>query len=353
MKSIKHIPNIYNSTVLVRVDVNEPVDEFGVPQNTFRLRKSLHSIRYLLKQGAKVVLLAHLGNPEGRIVESLRLHFIAQEMSRMLGQSITKLNEVAGDSVTNAISRMQPKDVVMLENVMFDAREFQNSDELAYFWAKLADYYVNDAFSVSHREHSSVCAITKFIPSFAGIQLMKEVYTISRIVHRPLKPAVAIVGGAKIETKLPVITELAKTFDFVLVGGKIAIEYLELYGKAQSSNIVLPLDFVDETKKDIGPKSVDRFCELLTNAATIVWNGPMGKIEEPQYIQSTNQLINCIANNVESFSLIGGGETIDAVYNLHQSSNVDFISTGGGAMLEFIAQNGRLPGLMALEYVSS
>lgn len=349
MKSIKYIPKIKNSVVLLRVDVNEPVDEFGVPQDVFRLRKSLYSIRYLIERGAKVVLFAHLGSPGGKRVKGLQLDFIAHEMSNLLGQSILKLDEIEGEVVESTISNMKAGEVILLENVRFDAREKKNSEQLAYYWSKLADYYVNDAFSVSHREHASISAITKFLPSFAGIQLMKEIHTISRVVQNPLHPAVAIVGGAKIETKLPVINVFAKNFEYVLVGGKTAIEYKEMYGRAQSSNIILPLDFRDDTKLDIGPKTVKRFCEIIDKAATIVWNGPMGKIEEPKYEAGTAALVRCISKNIESFSLLGGGETVDEVYELHKASTIDFISTGGGAMLEFIAKEGKLPGLIALE----
>lgn len=349
MKSIKYIPHIKNSVILLRVDVNEPVDDFGVPQDDFRLRKSLYSVRYLVERGAKVVLLAHLGSPEGKRVKGLQLDFIAHEMSNMLGQSILKLDEIEGEVVESTIAKMKAGEIVMLENVRFDPREKKNSEKLAYYWSKLADYYVNDAFSVSHREHTSISAITQFLPSFAGIQLMKEIHTISRVVKNPLHPAVAIVGGAKIETKLPVIHVLAENFEYVLVGGKTAVEYQELYGRAQSSNVMLPLDYRDETQFDIGPKTVKRFCEIIDKAATIVWNGPMGKIEDPQYEVGTTALVQCISKNIESFSLLGGGETVDEVYELHKASTIDFISTGGGAMLEFIAKDGQLPGLIALE----
>ncbi|NBP55602.1 phosphoglycerate kinase [bacterium] len=335
--------------VLLRIDVNEPVDERGFPQDTFRIAKALRTINFLRQAGAKIVLIAHLGDPqkEGRAGLSLRL--IVEKLAELGGFGI---KFIAGDiaKVNPDISYQIPDgEVICLENLRFDTREEENSKEFAKMLAQFADLYVSDAFSVMHRQHTSVVAITELLPSFGGLILEQELEALNHILHNPAKPAVAIIGGAKISTKLPVIKALEFSFDYILVGGKIANEYIDEYNIAQSEKIILPVDFVETDRYDIGPKTRKLFADYITKASTIIWNGPMGWFEQKPYDEGTKSIAQSIAKNESSYSVIGGGETIDEVHNLKQESKIDFISTGGGAMLEYISKQGDLPGIIALE----
>lgn len=335
--------------VLLRIDVNEPVDEKGYPKDTFRIAKALQTINFLRQAGAKIILIAHLGDPqkEGRVGLSLRL--IVERLAELGGFKINFIADDIAEVNPNISYDIAEGEVICLENLRFDGREEENSQEFAQTIAQFGDLYVSDAFSVMHRKHSSVDAITKILPSFGGLVLGQELVALDYILTNPNKPAVAIIGGAKISTKLPVIQVLESSFDYILVGGKIANEYIDEYKITQSEKIILPIDFVEEERYDIGHKTRDLFAEYIAKASTIIWNGPMGWFEQKPYDEGTKSIAQAIAKNEESYSVIGGGETIDEVHNLHQESKIDFISTGGGAMLEYIAKQGQLPGIIALE----
>lgn len=350
MRYIKdYKPLLAGKRVLLRIDVNEPVDDKGSPQDTFRISKALQTVNFIRQAGAKVILIAHLGDPqkEGRV--GLSLSLIVEKLAQLGGFDV-KFMQSDIDKVNPEISYQIPDgEVICLENLRFDAREEMNSQEFAKILAQFADLYVSDAFSVMHRKHSSVDAITKLLPSFGGIVLEQELEALNYILTNPTKPAVAIIGGAKISTKLPVIQSLENNFDYILVGGKIANEYIDEYKIAQSDKIILPVDFVSEERYDIGPKTRGLFAQYISKASTVVWNGPMGWFEQKPYDEGTRSIAQAIAKNESSYSVIGGGETVDEVHNLHQESKIDFISTGGGAMLEYIVTTGALPGIMALE----
>jgi phosphoglycerate kinase len=350
MKYIQDIPySLKGKKVLIRIDINEPINSEGYPQDDFRIQKALPTIQYLREKGAKIILIAHLGNPQESGIEGLSLKYIAQVLGELGEFPVTfidkPINEISTDSITN----LQDGEVVFLENIRFDAGEEENDKEFAFSLAQLGDIYINDAFSVSHRKHASVCAITEYLPSFAGLQLAQEIEVLSRVLVSPDKPAIAIIGGAKISTKLPVIGVLEEVFDYILVGGKIANEYIDEYQIAQSSKIILPVDFIEDERYDIGPKTRELFETYIQKAATIVWNGPLGWFEQKPYDEGTKYIAAAIAHNESSYSVLGGGETVDEIYNLHQESKIDFVSTGGGAMLEYIAKKGQLPGIEALE----
>jgi 3-phosphoglycerate kinase len=349
MKYIQDIPySLKGKKILIRIDVNEPVNAEGYPQDTFRIQKTLSTIHYLQQKEAKIILIAHLGNPQESGIEGLSLQYIAQVLGELGKFPITFINTPIRELTIDHISSIQNGEIVFLENIRFDAGEEQNDKEFARLLAQLGDIYINDAFSVSHREHASVSAITEYLPSFAGLQLAQEVEVLNRILMSPNKPAIAIIGGAKISTKLPVIAVLEEIFDYILVGGKIANEYIDKYDKAQSDKIILPIDFIGEERYDIGPKTRELFGEYINKAATIVWNGPLGWFEQKPYDEGTQYIAEAIARNESSYSVLGGGETVDEIYNLHQESKIDFISTGGGAMLEYIATRGNLVGLKVL-----
>jgi phosphoglycerate kinase len=335
--------------VLIRIDVNEPVDSNGYPQDEFRIQKSLETINSLQKAGAKIILIAHLGDPQEKGKNGLSLRSISYKLAELgafkldfIEQDITNVNPNISNEIANG-------EILFLENVRFDSREEENSIEFAKILAQFGDLYVCDAFSVMHRKHSSVVSITELLPSFGGLVLEQELESLNHILNNPTKPAVAVIGGAKIETKLPVINILESIFDYILVGGKIANEYIDKYRIAQSDKIILPVDFIEKDRYDIGPKTRELFANYISKASTVIWNGPMGWFEKRPYDEGTKFIAQAIAKNEAAYSVIGGGETVDEVHNLHQESKIDFISTGGGAMLEYIAAQGQLPGVIALE----
>lgn len=334
--------------VLLRIDINEPVDAKGFPQDNFRVKKSLQTINFLRQAGAKIVLIAHLGDPQEKGKTGLSLELIIQELAKLGGFDIK--------FIADDIAKVNPKisydisegEIICLENLRFDIREEKNSQEFAQTLAQFGDLYVSDAFSVMHRDHSSVVSITDILPSFGGLVLEQELEALRHILNAPTKPAIAIIGGAKISTKLPVIQALEENFDYILVGGKIANEYIDTYQVSQNKKIILPIDFMEEERYDIGMKTRELFSNYISTAATIIWNGPIGWFEKPPYDEGTKFIAQAIASNESSYSVIGGGETVDEIHNLHKESKIDFISTGGGAMLEYIAKQGDLPGIKAL-----
>lgn len=351
MRYINDIPySLKGKKVLIRIDVNEPVNSEGYPQDNFRIQKTLPTIQYFREKEAEIILIAHLGSPQESGVDGLSLKYIAQVLGELGNFPIAFIDKPINEIRVDSIASTQEGEVVFLENIRFDAREESNDKGFASLLAQLGDIYINDAFSVSHREHVSVSAITEYLPSFVGFQLAQEIEVLNHILISPDKPAIAIIGGAKISTKLPVIAVLEEIFDYVLVGGKIANEYIDEYGMAQSDKIILPVDFIEDERYDIGPKTRELFETYIQKASTIVWNGPLGWFEQKPYDEGTKYIAQAIAKNESSYSVIGGGETVDEIYNLHKESKIDFISTGGGAMLEYIAQKGKLPGIQALEH---
>jgi phosphoglycerate kinase len=350
MRYIKDYKNLLEGKrVLVRIDVNEPVDANGYPQDTFRIQRSLETINFLRDAGAKIILMAHLGDPQKEGRESLSLEPISKVLGELGGFGVKFMSENIDSIDMNIIKNLSNGEVVLLENLRFDSREEENSMEFSVKLSQFGDLYVSDAFSVMHRKHSSVAAITEILPAFGGIVLAQELDALNHILSNPTKPAVAIIGGAKISTKLPVIQTLESIFDYILVGGKIANEYIDEYSVVQSEKIILPIDFVGAERYDIGPNTRELFAGYIAQASTVIWNGPMGWFEKKPYDEGTRYIAQAIAKNESSYSVIGGGETVDEVHNLHHESKIDFISTGGGAMLEYIATQGSLPGIIALQ----
>lgn len=349
MKTLDTLTLEPGTPVLLRVDINEPVDRHGFPQSTYRIEKILPTIQYLQEKQARVILIGHLGSPEGKEVPKWRFTYMAKEIQRLLGDHVQKIDAITGTFVKEQIEDMDPGEVVLLENLRFDKREKSNSDEFARELSELAEVYVNDAFSVCHRSHTSIVAITKWLPSYAGFRLQKEIDTLSQAIYQPEHPAVAIIGGAKIDTKLPVIKALQPYFDTILVGGKIANEYLDQYPPDSLENVIFPVDFEHEERYDIGPETIKLFIPYIHKAKTLIWNGPLGLVEKKPYDTGTIAIAKALSENPSSYSVVGGGETVDEIYQLKAQADIDFISTGGGAMLDFIGTEGDLPGIQALK----
>lgn len=384
IKSIRQAKNLKGKKVLLRADFNVPLNKnltIGKSED-YRIVKTLPTIEYLIAQGAKVIILAHLGRPDGKIIEKLRLDPVAKRLSQLLKRKIAQSGVIIGPETEEKIKKMKNSDVLMLENVRFDSREEKADKNFAKELAKLGDLYVNDGFAVSHRDQASVSVIQNYLPSYAGLLLEKEIVFLSRALRRPRQPLIAIIGGAKIETKIKVISNFAKVAEKILLGGALANTVLHVMGvsvgksplepkmfpevkklKLTDNKIVAPIDGVmaraygakkgrvdaladvrpDESVLDIGPETVRLYEKIISTAKMVVWNGPMGLIENPEFSKGTVALIKILAK-AEVETIVGGGETVEMIRKLKLEDKFTFVSTGGGAMLEFL-EGKKLPGL--------
>jgi len=347
MKCITDIPQegLLGKRVLVRIDLNVSLDSRGKPAELFKLRAILPTIEYLRNRGAVVVLLSHLGRPGGAVDPTLSL----QPFVAAFPFPVTFVPDCVGEVVTAALESAVPGSVFLLENVRFHAGEESNDVSFAQQLASGFDIFVNEAFAVCHRSQASVTLLPTLLPAYAGVQLMREVEVLSALRDPSEHPAVAIIGGAKIETKLPLIQLFASRYDAVLVGGRVANEALD-QNLNLGDNVYLPTDFPSTERYDIGIETVERYCERLQSAETIVWNGPMGWFEEEEYSIGTQAVIESIVSSRATTRVVGGGETIAAINTLvpEALSRFTFVSTGGGAILDFLT-HGSLPGIEILK----
>lgn len=377
--------------VLVRVDYNVPLDENGNIVDDVRIRATLPTINFLLDEGAKVIIAAHLGRPKGKVVPGLSLRPAAKRLKRLLDKEVILAEDCIGEKVKSIVDNMRPGDVVMLENLRFHEGEEKNDPEFAKALASLADVFVQDAFGNCHRTHASMVGINGFMPvAVEGFLIKKEFDYFEKAVTNPMRPVVALLGGAKVSDKIHVIENLAKKADKIIIGGAMAFTFLKALGYDvgkslvedsmidEVSNIVdkirdnnvkfyLPVDFVvaesfngqAETKVvtfqeippswmalDIGPASTRLFSEALQNAKTVLWNGPMGAFEIDAFSRGTYAMVETIASS-HALTIVGGGDTDLAFLRAGESHNVSFISTGGGAFLKLL-EGGELPGIAAL-----
>jgi len=391
MRFIKEIEKIEGKKIIVRVDFNTPIKNGKVLDNS-RIQSSIPTIKYLSEKGAKVIIISHLGRPKGRIDENLRLDNVVGELSDLLGKKVNKFPNYFDEEVKNGVDKMQNGEVIMLENIRFSPNEDGNKGTLAKDLASLADIFVLDGFSVAHRTDASVVGIPKFIPSYVGFLVEKELKNLNKVLENPEDPFVVVLGGAKSETKVPLIEGLSEIADLFLVGGAVANSFLKKLGYGvgnslnsdfesekimsliEQKNIILPVDLVVGEKDgsrnnvvnveenphsiclgsnvilDIGPKTRELFANKLQNAKTILWNGSLGYFEQKPYDEGTNYLIKTIVkvSNLGAFSVVGGGETIEVIKKRGFEKQIGFISTGGGAMLEYLSGKD-LPGLKILE----
>lgn len=336
--------NVRGKRVLVRVDCNVELDEKRDVKERYKVEASRQTVEYLLREGATVALLTHLGRPEGKRNDAFSVRSIVDDVERILGCRVRFVDDCVGEKVSDALSRLTRGEVALLENVRFYPGDESNDSEFSRLLSVPFDLFVNDAFSVSHRNHASVTGVTAWIPSVAGIHLVEEVDRLTAVRERPQRPAVAVIGGAKIETKLPVIRMFEESYDRVLVGGKVACE-AEDEGIAFSEKVIVPKDYAPD-RQDIGPETQKIFRSEILSAKTVVWNGPLGKFENPEYALGTKAVLESILES-GAFSVVGGGETIIALEEAGALSKISFVSTGGGALLEFLSGE-PLPGLMPL-----
>ena len=381
--------DVEGKTVLVRVDYNVPLKRGSVLDDR-RIQASLPTIRWLLERNAKVVLISHLGRPEGKVVEELRLDPVAGCLESLLGRSISKLDDCVGDAVLKAISEAKGADVLLLENVRFHREEATNESAFTHELANLGDLFVNDAFATMHRAHASTVGIADHLPSYAGFLVQAEIEALNPLIESPERPYVAIVGGRKAQSKLGPLHDLAPQVDEIIIGGGVAMTFLHAMGidvgasavdhkvlenvseirriAAQTETILhLPVDVVAapelsaETEIitcsvneipdgwhafDIGPETSRLFSERIIQAKTVVWTGPMGAYETDLFSNGTKQLGNAIAQST-AYSVIGGGETGEAMERFGVAEHASYISTGGGACLA-VLRGKTMPSLEAL-----
>jgi len=376
--------------VFIRVDFNVPLDENLNITDDRRIRSALATINYAIDEGAKVILASHLGRPKGKVDPRYSLAPIAKRLKRLLNKDVIFAPDCIGPQVKNIIDKMQPGDVVVLENLRFHPGEEKNDEELAKALASLADYYVNDAFGTAHRNHASIVGVPKFLPAAAGFLLKKEIEYLKGVVNNPVRPFVAILGGAKVSGKIGVLENLESNVDKVLIGGGMAFTFIKAMGYEVGDSLVeedmletaqrirtklkdrgvkfyLPVDCViaqrldpgAETKivptleipkgwkaLDIGPATAKLFSEAIQNAKTILWNGPMGVFEIDAFSRGTFAVARAIAD-AYALTIVGGGDTDLAVHRAGVSDSISFISTGGGATLQLL-EGKELPGIAVL-----
>lgn len=394
LRTIDEIKKLKGKRVLVRVDFNVPLKKSGakiVVADDTRIRAALPTIKYLLGQGAKVILMSHLGDPGGRVKKNLSLKPIGSVLGKLLLMKGTAPADWEGKKGLKKIDAMKTGEVMMLENLRFHPGEEKNDKKFAAGLASLADIYVNDAFAAAHRAHASIVGVPKFLPGYAGFLMKKEINVLSSLLGKPSKPFIGLIGGAKISTKISVIENLLKKVNYLLLGGALVNNFFKAAGYDIGASVyepkelkmakkllrnkknVLPIDFVvgDFKRKeawvisvpkkktalckkpyallDIGPETIKKYSEIIRKAQTIAWNGPMGYFEIPKYSHGTLALGQLIAARSKGkvFGVVGGGETIEAVKKTGMSEYIDHISTGGGAMLEFL-EGKVLPGIKPL-----
>lgn len=339
--------------VLVRVSFNVPY-EGSVIKEPYKIETVKETVDYIIAQGGKVTMLSNLGRPEEYQKEHLGLEWmkmfsfgmILKDIQKILGLKIKLIPSCDANVIKKHHMQFSDQcDAFLLENIKFYKEEGENDKAFAVQLAENFDIFVNESFSDSHRGYVSTVGVAQNLPSYAGFQLQREVENLEKVKDHPEHPAVAIIGGAKIETKLPLIESFAKNYDYILVGGKIANEAID-QKMVFDSKVILPIDFAGEARFDIGPKTIEKFAEIIHQAETIVWNGPMGLFEKEPYDQGTRKILKAISES-GAFSVVGGGESVQAVNESGLEHELSFVSTGGGAMLEFLSGE-PMPGVEVL-----
>ncbi len=379
--------------VLVRVDFNVPIEDGQVKDDT-RIRAAIPTIEYLAKRGAIVILMSHLGRPNGKVIESARLRPVAEWLSALLRIRVPCTGDALGIGTQDALGRMKPGQVILLENLRFHAAEEANDPAFAQALAAYGDVYVNDAFGTAHRAHASTVGVTKFLPAYAGLLMEKEIASLSGLLESPERPFAAVIGGAKVSGKMAVLEHLMDRVDTFVIGGGMANTFLVAQGMSVGKSL-LERDRVDDAKRiletaeakgvaillptdivvakevtrgaehkivpshkipnswsavDVGPQSVAAFEAALDPARTIVWNGPLGVFEVPTFGDGTRAMARYLAKRAEDGAtvVVGGGDSVAAVEELKLADKFTHVSTGGGASLEFL-EGRELPGIAVLQ----
>jgi phosphoglycerate kinase len=369
----------------MRVDFNVPIESGRIVDDT-RIREAIPTIQNLVERSARVILITHLGRPDGQVDDAYRTTPLAQRLGELMVRPVRHLDDCIGPVVEAAVTAMQDREIVMLENVRFHAGETKNDPSFAKRLAALGELYVNDAFGTAHRAHASTVGVAQFLPAVAGLLMEREIETLGRIMTDPPHPLVAIIGGSKISTKIGVIRSLLRRVDRLCIGGAMACTFLKAKGLemgrslieddqldvarsllASGATLVLPLDAVvapeakpgvpvttvpidavpaDMKVLDVGPMTVERFLQTCDGAAAVVWNGPLGVYEIPPFDHGTDALAHGLAGS-DAETIVGGGDLVAALQKQHLAERMSFVSTGGGATLEFL-EGKTLPGIAVL-----
>lgn len=390
-KTVRDIP-VRGKRVLVRVDFNVPTNKkTGTITDDIRIRESLPTINYLIDQGSKVILVSHLGRPDGKVVDSMRLDKVAQRLSQLLGKPVKTAPDCVGPEVERLVGELAAGDVVLLENVRFHAEEEKNDPGFARQLANLADVFVNDAFGTTHRAHASTVGITAYLPSVAGFLVEKELTAMGKVLQNPDRPFASLIGGAKISDKIGFLQNLLGKVDILLIGGGMAATFFKAQGyqigkslveedrldfafhvmrdaKEKGLRLLLPIDVVvsdsvdgsspsravaverispADRVVDIGPETVKNFTDELRKCRTVLWNGPMGIFEVAAFAAGTRAMSEVLAS-LKATTIVGGGSTAEAVESIGLAGKMTHVSTGGGASLSFLSGE-VLPGIAALQ----
>lgn len=387
IKYLNDLDDLVGKKVLLRTGFDCPLDKSGRVLSDNRLRESLPTIKYLVKNHAKVIIISHNGRPEGKIVPRLSLRFTAERLAKLLKKKVKFIPFVLGKEVVSAINEIKKGEILVLENLRFNFGEENNSLTFAKQLASLADVYVNDAFAVCHRKQASIVGVPRYLPGYAGFLVEKEVNKITELLSPTVqRPVVAIIGGAKISSKLPIIKKLLPKVDYVLLGGGVANTFLwakdfpvgksliekemlkEVNKIKKNKKIFLPIDVICALDNkmiknitvdvslvrdnfaiyDLGKKTIDFYKKIIKSGKTIFWSGPVGLFEKKEYSSGTKELAHFLTKGRQRV-YVGGGDTESAIEQFSQIKKFYYISTGGSAMLEFIAQQ-KLIGLTPLFY---
>ncbi len=391
MRSILHEKNLDKKKVLLRLDLNVPLEN-GKICDTTRIDKILPTLNFLLQQKAQIIILSHVGRPKGKIIKELSLEPIRKDLEKKLNVTIKLILENVNQIKNKKFFNKFNEKILILENIRFYFEEEKNDLKFAKQLATLGDIYVNDAFSCSHRSHASIYQLPKFLPSFSGLQLDLEINALNRITHEITKPVTCIIGGSKISTKINIIKNLIPKFDNIIIVGGMANNFIEFFGnnigksiieinskeiveqiislsKKEDCKITFPEDVLvsknlngspqikeldqiifDDMILDIGPKTIQNIKNIIDKSKTILWNGPAGYFENPNFANGSIQIAKKIVENNNSnkiFSVVGGGDTVSLLNKLNVVSSFNFVSTAGGAFLEYL-EGKKLPGINAL-----
>lgn len=387
--------NVKGKRVFDRVDFNVPLDKkTGKVSDDSRIKAALPTIKYLMEQGAITVLASHLGRPDGKVVEGMRMTTVAESLSQLLGKPVIYVKEIVGPEVEAKEKAMKPGDVMLIENLRFTPGEEANDPNFARQLASLADIYVDDAFAAAHRAHASISGITKFLPAYAGLLMEKEINTLSKVLENPDHPFCALLGGVKVSDKVGLLQNIVDKVDCFLIGGAMAATFLkarniatqigtslfeadkvpiaaDVLSKSEKNKVkvFLPVDVVVANDKldpasakvvdvtaipadmkivDVGPKTIEEYTKQLQTCKTVFWNGPMGIYETPQFADGTKKMAEALAGLKNTTTIIGGGNTGEVVEQMGLTPKMTFVSTGGGASLTFL--NGeKMPGVETLQ----
>jgi phosphoglycerate kinase len=389
-KSVEDI-GVKGKRVLLRADLNVPLNiNTGAISDDSRIRASLPTIKYLVDHGAKVVLCSHLGRPKGKVVKNLRMAPVAERLSQLMGLPVSMASDCIGQEVESKVRKLKEGDILVLENLRFHPEEEANDAKFAQKLARLADIYVNDAFGTAHRAHASTVGVAKYLPAVAGFLMKKELEVMEKLLHNPERPSACLIGGAKVSDKMELLQNMLRKVDMLLVGGGMAATFFKTQGHEVGRSLIeddklglakkllqeakewrvpflLPIDAVvaEEIRVgastravpitnipagshivDIGPQSIELFCNKLKTCRTITWNGPMGIYEIPQFAEGTRSIASFLAT-LNATTVIGGGSSAEVVQEMGLTDKMTHVSTGGGASLRFL-EGVTLPGVEVL-----